>query len=49
MAKAICANCDNPISLAPEAEEGQSVTCDNCKATLKLITDGEYLLTEKTA
>jgi uncharacterized paraquat-inducible protein A len=49
MAKAICANCDAPITLGPDAEEGQMVTCESCKATLKLITDGEYLLTEKTA
>jgi hypothetical protein len=49
MAKAICANCNAPIPLGPDADEGQLVTCDQCKATLKLVTDGEYLLTEKTA
>ena len=49
MAQAVCANCDSPIPIGPDAEEGQMVTCGNCKATLKLISDGEYLATEKTA
>ncbi len=49
MAKVICANCDNQIRLDPDDGEGKLVSCEHCKATLKVITDGEYLLTEKTA
>jgi DNA-directed RNA polymerase subunit RPC12/RpoP len=49
MAKAICANCSAPISLGADADAGQSIACSQCQASLKLVSDGEYLLTIKTA
>jgi hypothetical protein len=45
MARVICIKCSYDIKLDPDADEGSIVVCEQCKAELKLVTDGEYLQT----
>jgi alpha-aminoadipate carrier protein LysW len=35
----VCPECDNPITVDPdEVEEGETVSCDECGADLKIVS-----------
>jgi len=38
MTVATCPDCERKINLGPDPEEGQRVTCSNCKADLEVIS-----------
>ena len=49
MARVACVKCNVEIKLGADEDEGSEITCPQCSAQLKVVTDGEYLQTVEKA